>query len=115
MLLLLSSPNRRQGLRIYGWRWRRWKRLRIQRIRRAKGELRPAPPEAARIHRARPSRTCSYYSIAGATISVAYTSVTGSGRCCAIAGGGCVTSASISPPGNSAVAPISDSLRLIDV
>jgi hypothetical protein len=110
----VGSPTRRQGLRIYGLRWRRRERLRIQPSRQAIGEIRPTPPEAARIHCAPPSRTCRFIRIAGATISVARTSVTVSGCCCTIASGGRVTSASISPPGHSAITPISDRLRLID-
>ena len=116
----VSSPNRRQGLRIYGWRWRRWKRLRIQSARRARGQLRPAPPEAARIYGTPPARATRFYVISVASGSVTRavagrpsTSVI-SRRCCSIAAGGRITRASISPPGHSAITPVSDCLRLID-
>ena len=116
----VSSPNGRQGLRIQGWRWRRWKRLRIQSARRARGQLRPAPPEAARIYGTPPARATRFYVISVASGSVTRavagrpsTSVI-SRRCCSIAAGGRITRASISPPGHSAITPVSDCLRLID-
>ena len=69
----------------------------------------------SRICIARTSVPVGRTSVSVASVTVADTSVTVPRRCCGVAGGGCVTSASISPPGNSAVASVGDlRLRLID-